>query len=196
MTRRPGVAALVSLFLFALPGAAHGDADVARDADDTSGRLDVRYIRHGHGTEMRLLRHRISTRGEWGNRLLRRKGAGRIYLLFSTSGNDCSELRMRVVRREGDLRASIQTYDPGGCGPNDDMGAQSNFQRVDAEIERRRGTDLIVTFPKRVLGRSLDGYKWSVQTELKSRRCDRRCIDFAPDEGDGRRGVLLHDLGD
>ena len=189
------VSALLAVVVLGLPGTAAGDADLARDPDDTPGRLDVRQIRHGHGTRMRLVRHRIATRGEWNNRLLRRNGAGRIYLLFSTSGNDCSEQRMRIVRREGELRASIQGYDPASCGPNDDTGAQSTFQRVDAEIERRRGTDLIVTFPKRVLGRGLDEYSWSAWTELKSRRCDRRCTDFAPDEGAGRRGVLVHELG-
>lgn len=177
-----------------LPGTAAGDAGLARDPDDTPGRLDVRYIRHGHGTRAALIRHRISTRGEWRNRLLRRKGAGRIYLIFSTSGGNCAELRMRVARRKGELRAAIQSYDPLGCGPNDDFGGQSNFQRVDAEIERRRGTELIVTFPKRELDPGLDEYSWSLWTELKSRRCDRRCTDYGPDEGDGRRGVLVHDL--
>ncbi|HEY7876042.1 MAG TPA: hypothetical protein VIG64_13075 [Actinomycetota bacterium] len=191
---RARVVFLVVACIAAAGGVAQADADLVRDPDDTSGRLDVRYIRHGHGTEMRLLRHRISTRSEWRNRLLRRRGAGRIYLLFSTRRGDCAELRMRLARRNGELRAALQSYDPIGCGPYDDFGGQSNFQRVDAEIERRRGTDLIVTFPRRELGRGVEEYKWSVWTELKSRRCERRCTDFAPDEGGARHGVLLHDL--
>jgi hypothetical protein len=194
--RRGGRLAFSAMaFLLASTGTAVGDAGIARDPDDAPGRLDVRYIRHGHGTRMGLIRHRISTRAEWRNRLLRRKGAGNVFLIFSTTGGNCAELRMRIVRRSGELRAGIQSYDPIGCGPNDDFGGQSNFRRVDAEIERRRGTDLIVTFPKRELDPDLDEYSWSVWTELRSRRCDRRCTDYGPDEGDGRRGVLVHDLG-
>ncbi len=183
-----------ALALVAVPGIAVGDADLVRDGDDP-GRLDVRMIRHGHGTKMSLLRHRVVMRGEWGTRVLRRGGPGEIYLIFSTRGNDCAEMRVRIVKRDGELRAQIQGYDPVGCGPNDDSGGQSNFTRLrGAEIDRRRGQDVILTFPKKRLGRNLDEYSWSAVTSLESRRCDGECLDSAPDEGEGIRGVLLHDL--
>jgi hypothetical protein len=194
MIARRLLAALAALSVLASAGIAVADAGLARDPDDTPGRLDVRQIRHGHGHRMGLIRHRVAMQGEWGTRLLRRKGAGEIYLLFSTRGNDCAEQRVRIVKREGKLRAAIQAFDPVGCGPNDDSGGQSNFVRLRADIDRRRGRDIIVTFDADRLKKDLDDYTWSVMTTLESRRCNDSCIDYAPDEAEGVRGVLLHDL--
>lgn len=181
--------------VLALGGVAVGDADLARDADDTRGRLDVKQIRHGHGTRMGLLRHRIAMHGEWGTRVLRRKGAGELYLIFSTRGNNCAEQRVKIVKRDGELSAFIQAYDPVGCGRYDDSGAMSEYVALDAEIDRRRGRDIIVTFDKRDLRKKLDDYSWSVMTILESQRCNDSCIDYGPDDGKGVRGVLVHDLG-
>ena len=77
---------------------------------------------------------------------------------------------------------------------DDDVGGQSYFERLSAEVDRRRGRDIVITFEKRHLRRNLDEYSWAAVTSFKGGKCKRRWDDFATDESEGARGALLHDL--
>ena len=166
------------------------------DAADTRGKLDIAAIRHGHGGSPRVLAHRVITWEKWDSRVLGPGGKGDLDLIFSTRKNECAELMIRVVRRHGNLRAQIRSYDPLGCGPYDDSGGGSDFVKMDARVGRPSPRSVRIAFDRsELLPRWDDDYKWSVQTRWESDRCPNgTCYDSGPDEGRGMRGVVKHTL--
>ena len=197
MTTARRVSLVALAILLAAPAAVLADSGLAKDADDTPGRLDVHQIRHGHGARGSMIRHRIDMYGQWRDRILRKKGPGHLHILFSTRGSNCAEKRVTIKRKNGELQAFIQEYKPAGCGPNDDVFEIGFPERLDADIERKRGRAIVVTFDKHELRKRIQRYTWSVETVIESDKCGDeggRRHDFAPDRGEGIRGILEHDL--
>jgi hypothetical protein len=186
----------VLLAVLALQVPARADTDHLSDPQDTAGSLDVEDIRQAHGDRHAYLRHRITTFEGWDDRVV--GGGGYIEYVFSTGGDSCAEKRVLIERRNGELKAFIQDFDP-ICGPGDDFRAIGEPVRMHARVGRPDARTIVLAFDRSELGDLENNYySWSVRTKFQSKACsDERndlCIDSAPDSGDGKRGVLAHDL--
>lgn len=157
-----------------------------RDPKDTDGRLDVVGLRHGTEGDEGGLWHSVRLSKEWEDSLLQPPN----YLLIEFSTDEKKrdiEYRIPVRYEQGELQASIETYEQGS-----DFG-DAGFIR---EIELTRSSDYAFTvfFNEKDLGNP-ETYSWSVYTRYLSERgkeCRRGCSDHAP-PGMGV-GRFEHDL--
>lgn len=143
--------ALIACTCFLLAGSltvALADTDRIQDANDTPGKLDVRFAVEGHKqTENdRLLRHRLTMFDRWSKRALARKG-NFIHLFFDTDSDGGYERRLKITARKGELRARMQAW----------RGLDS-VGRADVWRPNRRSVS--VSFPASWLGDGLEEYKW------------------------------------
>jgi hypothetical protein len=172
------------------------DTDRAGDPDDIKGKLDIAAIHHGHGADVDTLTHRVTTHEGWKSRILGPGGKGELRLIFSTRKNACAEQAISIVRRKGRLIARIAFYDPLGCGPYDDSGGGSPYEKMNARVRRTDDRSVRLVFDRsELLPRWDDDYRWSAETRWQSERCSHRvCYDSGPDEAGGDRGILRHEL--
>jgi hypothetical protein len=128
--------------------------------------------------------------------MLSAKGSGALSLMFSTEGNACAEAHVMVDFKDGRLRSRIQSYDPLGCGPNDDSGGFGEWRTISQRPHRDNRRSIVVFVPLDMLSKTeLDQYGWSASTYFLKQRtaCSDLCADDAPDGG-YERGLMTHSL--
>jgi hypothetical protein len=166
---------VVALALIAAPVSA--DTKIARDPDDTAGRLDLKSLSHRHsGTD---LVHRLNTYHNWRSRRLRGRRT-LIQLWFSTDKEDrYAEKRVVIDFEDGRLRAWLQTYQE-----SSDQVTVGPLRRI--EVNRHNRHSVTVLFKKRALvSNRKDRYAWSASTSFKkvhgNGACRHRvCVDSGP----------------
>ena len=169
---------LAGLALILTPASA--DSKFVKDADDASGRLDIKSISHGHSRGDLI--HRINTYNNWRGRRLR--GRTVIYLWFSIDKEDrYAERRVVIDFVNGRLGAWLQTYQE-----SSDHVSVGPLRRVDVRRRNRHNVAIFFRAPA-LVGRRDKQYAWSASTRYKARRSDacrgRACVDWAP----GGRGA-------
>ena len=184
--RRITVASLLLLSMLMSPAGA--DSSSTTDPDDTSGRLDIRRLAHGHDGEVNL-RHRLRMSNDWSNRALSGIGT-EIYIWFSTDTDEYAELRGVIDRHEGRLYAEMEKYDEA-------EGSADIQSLARIEVTRPSSRAVEISFPRSLLGASTTHYYWSATAYFISSRisaCHEGCQDIAPETGSGRQRIL-HVLG-
>jgi len=192
---RAGAITLLTGLLLA-GGPATADRLVVADANDTSGRMDIRRVIHGH-LDASTVAHRVATYRRWRSRMLSAKGSGALSLIFSTEGNSCAEALVIVDLKDGRLRSRIRSYDPLGCGRGDDSGGFGEWRPIPQRPRRDNRRSITVFVPLDMLSKTeLDQYRWSATTFFlqDGTPCSPHvCGDDAPDGG-RERGLITHSL--
>lgn len=184
---------LTALMMVAVAVAGAGlpaTADTARhrDPNDTSGRLDVAVVRHGHSSDDSALKHLVRTREGWSKRAFRRRGTLR--LVFSLRGDSCAEAEVVVDVARGRWRGRWRGYDPLGCGRGDDSGGYGEFLRR-VPVRKSARDRIVVEVPRDLFPQRASEYRWGVTTTWT---CDQPCGDNAPDRANGDRAPIQHTL--
>jgi hypothetical protein len=176
---------VVGMVLFAAPVAA--DRKIVGDSNDTAGRFDVKLLSHRHARRAGVLIHRLGTYHNWRNRSLR---GSRNYLdiWFTTDKEDrYAEKRIVIDFEDGELRASIQSYqeysDGAAVGP----------PRL-IRVRRPNRHAVSVLLSRKALVGKHGTYGWSASTSFRragSPGCGARaCFDSAP--VGAKRGLISH----
>jgi len=154
------------------------------DADDTSGRLDVRTIRHAHHRSEdseRFFVHDVRTYAKWSSRLLNRD-ATEVTVWFDNGGGSDADRVVYIDFRGGRLQAEMARYRSSGDAAEVTMMGEVRVSRPDRRTVR-------VFVPRRwVKQRHLLRYGWWVTTYFLRENGDacRRwyaCADRAPTSG-------------
>lgn len=161
--------------------AALADGAKLRDRNDTRGVLDVSRISHGHRTtragEHQLV-HTIRLHDPWPVKKLRDHGFALIY--FELAGHPDNPPERTLQIEYEDRRLVAHMYNS--------MGDPSKHMRKVA-LWRPDWRTVRVAFPKALLRKSLQRYKWNAVTFVDEREgmCSRGggCTDWAPNLSDG-----------
>lgn len=177
--RRPIVfVLLVALALSVTPLApVHADKERRRDGNDARGPLDIARISHGHRTTSDgrdLLVHSIRLHEAWPVKKLRHRGFANVYFELRGHPGNPPERTLQIEYSKGRLVAHM--YDSLGDPPR-------LVRRV--RVRRPDWRSVRVVFPKSLLRKGLERYKWNVVTFVEGGHelCSRRggCTDWAPD---------------
>ena len=179
-------------FLLSGVFAGQASADVLRapDRDDAPGRLDVRFVVHGHWRNLesgeRLLTHRLATYETWRPGILRYRG--RIEFRFDVDEDWDFERRLSIGVTKGSLYA--------------EMTNDSELETLGyAKVWRPGSRSVKVKFPPSLLGApGITSYRWYARTAIVCQETDHVvviCGDNAPARGDrfGPPRPLTHQLG-
>lgn len=177
-------------------GAAPGLADNAsfRDNNDAYGRLDVKWISHGHVKVdgRKRLMHKIETYGTW-NKNSFSQDASFIHLLFTTDGDNRPERALVVDVKNGHWTVEMHSWRGGEV--RDYVFGRGHASRPNARTVR-------ITFRRALLGNGVTEYGWHVDTQFHHTghpHCGTEkgviivCPDSAPD-GTKPYSYLRHEL--
>lgn len=179
--------AVAVVCLAVAPAAADGRA--VDDPDDTGGRLDVLNISHAH-VEMTsgqsLLRHVVRTYEAWDNSAFNNEGRPfptRMRLSFNLDLDPFVERTLEVaVTQDGNLYATMFGH----------KAKRESAVRGYARVARPDDYSIELVFPKSLLKRGLETYRWRLQTQFddpEDPNCGDTgtvyviCTDNAPDQG-------------
>ena len=186
---RMAIAGALVAVLAVMPALA--DTDAHSDADDTRGILDVAGFEHGHKrvSGKRKLVHRISTYEGWDRNDLTRNSSLQIEFQLPGRNRTNPPERLLVINvRNDNLRARMYST----------LGDPPKFL-ANVGLSRPSRRTVEVTFPKRLLRRSLSRYRYRVSTYYLKRGTScgvpEGCADDAPDaRANGNRNWVLHEL--
>lgn len=180
--------------LVAALGVAPALADSAafEDADDSAGVLDILGAGHGHDrvSGKRVLVHSISTFEGWDRGDLNKNSSLQIEFQLPGRNRTSPPERLLVISaRNQRLRAKMYST----------LGDPPKFL-ANVSLTRPSRRTVEVAFPKKLLRRSLDRYRYRVFTYYLKRGtacgAPEGCSDDAPDaRANGNRNWILHDLG-
>ena len=177
--------AIVLAAPLSLPVASRADTERFRDGNTARGPLDIASISHGHrmGPKgVRQLAHTIRLHRAWPVKKLRHRGF--VHVDFELRGNPDGpqERSIWIVHRKGRLVATM--YATLGDPPK-------RLARV--ALWRPDWRTVKVAFPKSLLRKGLDRYKWAALSFVEGRHelCGKSggCTDWAPNPEDRRRYV-------
>lgn len=184
MRRMLLVAIAVAVGLAVMPAAA--DQKRVVDGNDTTGPLDIHWIKHAHRTNakgQRQLVHTVRLYERWPVRRLRHRGY--VHLFFQLRGHpgNPEERTLWIIYENGKLKAEMYNT----------LGDPPKYLR-DVRLWRPDGRTVKVAFRKSLLRRrDFNYYKWGALSYIEGRHplCGRSqgCGDFAPDVRDGKRYV-------
>jgi len=181
---------VLAVVIGALLVPAGADERRRRDGDDTTGPLDIAWIKHAHRTSPRGVRqlvHTVRLYERWPANRLRHRGY--IHLFFQLKGHSGSpeERTLWIIYKDGRLRARMYNT----------LGDPPKFL-AKVGLWRTNGRAVKVAFRKSLLRRrAFSRYRWGALSYIEGDHplCDRSqgCGDFAPDLRRGKRYVR-HEL--
>lgn len=180
--RKLALVALAALLL--APGLAQADGGRFRDPDEQpfcegpgsctdTDYLDFSRATFGHGRTARVLQHGLKTRERWKTKDMGGRHGVTISFDFDTDGDRGVERRLRVRRKNGELRARMFR----GRYLRKRVGGDLGVWRPDRRSIKAR-------FPRRLLGDDLDRYRWRAGWHQRGVACPGSChTDYVPDRG-------------
>lgn len=183
----PPILAMVSLMLWLSAGMAVADAKSVPDGDDSPGRFDVERADASHDEEglerFGVLRHEIVMYDEWDGTDLE-YGSNMILISFDLNNDGNAERTLSVeANSDGSLYGVMR-------GPT----RTSSYLRGYARAWRDDTRSVTLAFPRRLLRKGLERYRWRVFTDYADPGYEdcpgnidkdvyRNCLDHAPDRG-------------